>query len=45
MLEVGRVPIKGLAEEKLLAEEATRVMSLAGVTDTEPRRREWRVPW
>ncbi|MEL7262212.1 MAG: DNA ligase-associated DEXH box helicase, partial [Pseudomonadota bacterium] len=45
MLEVGRVPIKGLAEEKLLAEEAARVMSLAGVSEPEPRRREWRVPW
>ncbi|MEM6757953.1 MAG: ligase-associated DNA damage response DEXH box helicase [Pseudomonadota bacterium] len=44
MLEVGRVPIKGLAEEKLLAEEAERVMALAGV-EAEPRRREWRVPW
>ncbi|MEL7164206.1 MAG: ligase-associated DNA damage response DEXH box helicase [Pseudomonadota bacterium] len=44
MLEVGRVPIKGLAEEKLLAEEAERVMALAGVEE-EPRRREWRVPW
>ncbi|MEO0504275.1 MAG: hypothetical protein AAFZ14_13190, partial [Pseudomonadota bacterium] len=45
MLEVGRVPIKGLAEEKLLAEEAARVMTLAGVSEPEPRRREWRVPW
>ena len=45
MLEVGRVPIKGLAEEKLLAEEAERVMSLAGIEEPEPRRREWRVPW
>ncbi len=45
MLEVGRVPIKGVAEEKLLAEEAARVMAMAGVADPEPRKREWRVPW
>lgn len=31
LLEMGRVPIKGIAEEKLLAEEAARVMSLSGV--------------
>ena len=30
-LEVGRVPIKGIAEEKLLAEEAERMMSAAGL--------------
>ena len=31
-LEVGRVPVKGLAEEKLLAEEAARLMATAGLT-------------
>ncbi len=30
-LEVGRVPVKGLAEEKLLAEEADRLMQEAGL--------------
>ncbi|MFL4470485.1 ligase-associated DNA damage response DEXH box helicase [Tateyamaria armeniaca] len=44
MLEVGRVPIKGLAEEKLLAEEAERLMATAGLTP-EPSKREWRVPF
>ncbi len=32
-LEPGRVPIKGLAEEKLLEEEAERLLETAGVTD------------
>ena len=31
-LEVGRVPIKGLAEERLLAEETARLMSAAGLS-------------
>ncbi len=43
-LEPGRVPIKGLAEEKLLAEEAERLMSTAGLEATPPKR-EWRVPF
>jgi ATP-dependent Lhr-like helicase len=30
-LEVGRVPVKGLAEEKLLAAEAARLMATAGL--------------
>ncbi|MEM6371779.1 MAG: DNA ligase-associated DEXH box helicase, partial [Pseudomonadota bacterium] len=44
MLEVGRVPIKGLAEEKLLAQEAEKLMSTAGLTP-DPPKREWRVPF
>ncbi len=44
MLEVGRVPIKGLAEEKLLAEEAERLMTTAGLAP-EPAKRTWRVPF
>ncbi|WP_299283556.1 ligase-associated DNA damage response DEXH box helicase [uncultured Tateyamaria sp.] len=44
MLEVGRVPIKGLAEEKLLAEEAARLMSTAGLPP-DPPKRDWRVPF
>ncbi|MEO0402838.1 MAG: ligase-associated DNA damage response DEXH box helicase [Pseudomonadota bacterium] len=43
-LEVGRVPIKGLAEEKLLAEEAERLMSTAGLVP-DPPKRDWRVPF
>lgn len=43
-LEVGRVPIKGLAEEKLLAQEAERLMSTAGLTP-DPPKKEWRVPF
>ncbi|MEL6808860.1 MAG: DNA ligase-associated DEXH box helicase, partial [Pseudomonadota bacterium] len=43
-LEVGRVPIKGLAEERLLAEEAERLMNTAGLVP-EPAKREWRVPF
>jgi hypothetical protein len=29
---MGRVPVKGLAEEKLLAQEAERLMSMASMT-------------
>ncbi|MEO0380357.1 MAG: helicase-related protein, partial [Pseudomonadota bacterium] len=43
-LEVGRVPIKGLAEEKLLAEEAERLMNTAGLVPGPPKR-DWRVPF
>ncbi len=44
-LEPGRVPIKGLAEEKLLAEEAERLMATAGLTEEKPRKPTWRVPY
>ncbi|MEO0938696.1 MAG: ligase-associated DNA damage response DEXH box helicase [Pseudomonadota bacterium] len=44
-LEVGRVPVKGLAEEKLLAEEAARLMATAGLTPDPVQKREWRVPF
>ena len=37
LLEVGRVPIKGLAEEKLLADEAARLMNTAGLYPTPPK--------
>ncbi|MEP1356437.1 MAG: ligase-associated DNA damage response DEXH box helicase [Tateyamaria sp.] len=43
-LEVGRVPIKGLAEEKLLAEEAERLMNTAGLVP-DPPNRAWRAPF
>jgi ATP-dependent Lhr-like helicase len=32
LLEMGRVPVKGMAEERLLAEEAARLMATAGLT-------------
>ncbi|MEM9126069.1 MAG: helicase-related protein, partial [Pseudomonadota bacterium] len=44
-LEAGRVPVKGLAEEKLLAEEADRLMATAGLTDLPERKPVWRVPY
>ncbi|WP_223428611.1 ligase-associated DNA damage response DEXH box helicase [Tateyamaria pelophila] len=43
-LEVGRVPVKGLAEEKLLAAEAERLMATAGLAPASPKR-DWRVPF
>ena len=43
-LEPGRVPIKGLAEERLLAEEAEKLLQTAGLTDPpKPRKPQWRV--
>lgn len=45
-LEMGRVPVKGAAEEKLLAEEAARLMDTAGIADITPQpsdRPRWRV--
>ncbi|WP_299738413.1 ligase-associated DNA damage response DEXH box helicase [uncultured Roseobacter sp.] len=36
-LEMGRVPVKGAAEERLLAEEATRLMESAGIADITPQ--------
>ena len=45
-LEVGRVPVKGLAEERLLAEEAARLMATAGLSETPmPAPPAWRVGW
>ena len=43
-LEPGRVPIKGLAEEKLLAEQAGSLLQEAGVPD-QIVRPVWRVPY
>ena len=42
-LEAGRVPVRGLAEERLMADEADRLMSAAGVPTTAPKR--WAVPF
>ncbi len=44
-LEAGRVPVKGLAEEKLLAEEAARLMATAVLNEEKPRKPVWRVPY
>jgi ATP-dependent Lhr-like helicase len=44
-LEMGRVPIKGNAEERLLAEEATRLMEVSGlaqITPTSSAKPRWR---
>jgi ATP-dependent Lhr-like helicase len=42
-LEAGRVPVKGAADERLLAEEAERLMQTAGLAEADPPR--WRVPF
>lgn len=42
-LEPGRVPIQGLANDRLLAEEAARVLETAGIV--EPAKPTWRVPY
>mgnify|MGYP001816636741 CR=1 FL=1 len=47
-LEMGRVPVKGAAEEKLLAEEAARLMDASGLANITPQpsdRPKWRVGW
>ncbi|MDJ0825132.1 MAG: ligase-associated DNA damage response DEXH box helicase [Rhodobacter sp.] len=45
-LEAGRVPIQGLASERLLAEEAERLMDLAGLGEEPPEpKKAWRVPY
>ncbi len=46
LLEPGRVPVKGLAEERLLAEEAERLMAIALRGDVpKPEKKQWRVPY
>ncbi|MEM6323722.1 MAG: ligase-associated DNA damage response DEXH box helicase [Pseudomonadota bacterium] len=44
-LEAGRVPIQGLANERLLEEEAERLMQTAGLVAPEPVKKTWRVPY
>ncbi|MCR9125562.1 MAG: ligase-associated DNA damage response DEXH box helicase [Rhodobacteraceae bacterium] len=46
-LEMGRVPVKGQADERLLAEEAARLMEDSGLNriTTAPSRPVWRVGW
>ncbi|MFK7745343.1 MAG: ligase-associated DNA damage response DEXH box helicase [Roseobacter sp.] len=46
LLEMGRVPVKGAAEEKLLAQEAERLMQTAGLSQITPPpsdKPKWRV--
>ena len=47
-LEMGRVPVKGDAEERLLAEEAARLMETSGLAQLTPPpsdKPKWRVGW
>ena len=47
-LEAGRVPVKGEAEERLLAEEAARLMETSGLAQLTPPpsdKPKWRVGW
>ncbi|MEM1236103.1 MAG: ligase-associated DNA damage response DEXH box helicase [Pseudomonadota bacterium] len=45
-LEAGRIPVKGLADERLMAEEADRLMSTAGIDKIEPDKpKRWAVPF
>jgi len=48
MLEMGRVPVKGEAEERLLAQEAARLMETSGLAQITPPpadKPKWRVGW
>ena len=45
LLEVGKVPVKGAAEERLLADEAERLMATSGLDALEPVKPTWRVPY
>ena len=47
-LEMGRVPVKGEAEERLLAQEAARLMEqsgLAGITPAPSNKPRWRAEY
>jgi ATP-dependent Lhr-like helicase len=44
-LEPGRVPVKGHAEERLLAEETERLMATAGLATSKSAKQAWRVPY
>ncbi|WP_375260976.1 ligase-associated DNA damage response DEXH box helicase [Palleronia sp.] len=44
-LEAGRVPVEGAGTERLLAEEAARLMEGAGLQITREDERKWRVPF
>ena len=45
-LEAGRIPVKGLADERLMEEEAERLMSTAGLDTLDPpEKKRWAVPF
>ncbi len=46
-LEPGRVPVRGMADERLLEEEITRLMEASGLAQVEapPSKPKWRVPY
>ena len=46
-LEPGRVPVRGMADERLLEEEVTRLMETSGLAQVEakPSKPTWRVPY
>ncbi len=44
-LEPGRVPVRGLADERLLEEEVTRLLDESGLAQIETKTRAWRVPY
>src|SRR6056297_830517 len=46
-LELGRVPVRGSADERLLEEEITRLMETSGLAQVEaqPSKPKWRVPY
>ncbi|SFP05919.1 ligase-associated DNA damage response DEXH box helicase [Tranquillimonas alkanivorans] len=45
LLEAGRVPVEGAATERLLAEEAEKMLAEAGLADPDPVKPAWRVPF
>ena len=46
LLEPGRVPIRGTADERLLEEEVTRLLDESGLAQVDaPKTRAWRVPY
>ncbi len=46
-LEPGRVPVRGMADERLLEEEITRLLETSGLAQVEapPSKPKWRVPY
>ncbi|EBA10415.1 ATP-dependent helicase, DEAD/DEAH box family protein [Sagittula stellata E-37] len=44
-LEPGRVPVNGSADQRLLEEEVTRLMSESGLSEVEVTKKTWRVPF
>ena len=44
-LEPGRVPVNGSADQRLLEEEVTRLMSESGLAQVEVPKKTWRVPF